>query len=185
MNNSNVIGCDNNPIGWRATPVPEPPDSMNPKDKLGLKKPALRLVPWVAVLWMAKVFTFGAKKYSEFNWRKKKVRSSVYDEAALRHIIAVMDGQDLDEETGLPHEAHVMACMAIKLDARACGVLVDDRDPTGNVAALINFLTEKDESRKEPVYKAKGGSFGSWDMSMEDEIKAKKAVDTSKDDAPF
>ena len=121
--------------------APEKPT--NPKDIAGSKKPPLRLLPTVALLYLSRVMALGAKKYGEWNWRASKVRATIYDEAALRHIFALLDGQDTDEESGLPHEAHIMACMAIKLDAQACGQLIDDRNKSGNVPNLIKQLTEK------------------------------------------
>ena len=121
-----------------------PPQGLtNPKDIAGTKKPPLRLLPTVALLYLSRVMALGAKKYGEWNWRASKVRATIYDEAALRHIFALLDGQDTDEESGLPHEAHIMACMAIKLDAQACGQLIDDRNKSGNVPNLIKQLTEK------------------------------------------
>jgi len=125
-------------------PNDKPPTvSSNPKDIAGTKKPPLRLLPTIGLVYLAKVMALGAKKYGPWNWRDAAVRATVYDEAALRHLFAVLDGQDLDEESGLPHEAHIMACMAIKLDAKACGKLIDDRNKSGNVAPLLKQLTEK------------------------------------------
>ena len=120
-----------------------PSQPTNPKDAAGTKKPPLRLLPTIALLYLSRVMALGAKKYGEWNWRASKVRATIYDEAALRHIFALLDGQDKDEESGLPHEAHIMACMAIKLDAQACGQLIDDRNKSGNVAGVIKQLTEK------------------------------------------
>jgi hypothetical protein len=125
-------------------PNDKPPTvSSNPKDIAGTKKPPLRLLPTIGLIYLAKVMALGAKKYGPWNWRDAAVRATVYDEAALRHLFALLDGQDLDEESGLPHEAHIMACMAIKLDAKACGKLIDDRNKSGNVAPLLKQLTEK------------------------------------------
>jgi hypothetical protein len=123
----------------------KPVPSSNPKDIAGTKKPPLRLLPTIALLYLSRAMSLGAKKYGEFNWRAAKIRATVYDEAALRHIFALLDGQDTDEESGLPHEAHVMACMAIKLDAAAVGTLIDDRNKSGKVPELIKQLTEKND----------------------------------------
>jgi hypothetical protein len=59
---------------------------------------------------VAKVRTFGAKKYSRGNWLKgfKYTRSIA---AALRHIMAFNSGQDLDPESGLSHIAHAVCCL--------------------------------------------------------------------------
>jgi hypothetical protein len=58
----------------------------------------------------------------------------VYYDAAMRHLMAYFDGQDLDPESGLPHLAHVMACASILIDAKKNETLNDNRpkNETGN-----------------------------------------------------
>lgn len=52
------------------------------------------------------VLEFGAKKYGEYNWRK--VSPERYVDAIGRHLLAVGAGEELDEDTGMPHTAHVL-----------------------------------------------------------------------------
>ena len=99
----------------------------NPKTALGEAKPKMSDTPTIGVREMGRVFTMGAAKYGRFNWRKHKVSSSVYYDAGLRHLMAWFDGEDLDQESGHPHLAHVMACMNIILDAQTHGKLNDNR----------------------------------------------------------
>jgi hypothetical protein len=119
-------------------------DTTNPKDLEGMKKPPLRLVPPALILWVSKAFEEGARKYGAFNWRAKSVRRSIYIEAAMRHLLALQDGEDVDPESGLPHECKAAACLAILLDARETGNLIDDRPPPGPAAELIRRLTVND-----------------------------------------
>lgn len=116
---------------------------INPKDILGLKKAPLRLFPPAALIIGSKVMALGAAKYGPYNWREKKVRYTVYLEAAMRHILTAQDGEEIDPESGQPHIAHALCCMAILLDARATGNLVDDRPTPGVAGKLIAELTEK------------------------------------------
>ena len=102
-----------------------------PKDALGIKKAPLRLVPPALAIYTSIAMAVGGHKYGPYNWRSKKVLYSVYLEAALRHIADAIDGEDEDEESGGPPEAHIAACMAIILDARVTGNLIDDRPPKG------------------------------------------------------
>lgn len=102
------------------------PDT-NPKTAFGVQKPPMHLVPPPALLALADVMGLGAKKYGPYNWREHTVSSSVYQAAALRHLMAWWDGQDADPESGQSHLAHAMACMAIVIDARTHGRLNDDR----------------------------------------------------------
>ena len=100
---------------------------INPKDACGAKKAPLTLVPLIAIVKCSLVMALGAMKYGKMNWRSNKVKETVYIEAALRHLYAAMDGEETDSESGQSHYAHAMACMAILLDAKETGNLVDDR----------------------------------------------------------
>lgn len=115
----------------RATPaVAKYPDN-NPKTRYGEAKPKLSNVPTGPMFAMGSVFDLGAAKYGKFNWRRKVVSATVYYDAALRHLMAWYGGEALDTESGQSHLAHVMACMAILLDAECHGNLNDNRCPEG------------------------------------------------------
>ena len=99
----------------------------NPKTQLGEAKPKISDAPTIAIRALGQVMSMGAVKYGAFNWREKCVSSTVYYDAAWRHLSAWFEGEDLDPESGLPHLGHVMACMAILIDAEANGMLNDNR----------------------------------------------------------
>ena len=124
-------------------PVPtlELHPNANPKHAYGLTKPPLDLIPPVALVYEAMVFKHGSDKYGSFNWRDAAVVRSVYLAAAMRHLLALMDGQDKDPDSGCPHESHVRACMGIVQDARECGKLIDDRHTPGQVSRVMAELT--------------------------------------------
>lgn len=124
----------------RAVSAPVYPDN-NPKTAIGVTKPSLSKVPPAAVLYTALAFMDGARKYGPFNWRTKKVTASIYIDAAKRHLDAWFDGEELADDSGLPHFAHALACIAILVDAKECGVLVDDRPPPGCTARLLREWT--------------------------------------------
>lgn len=114
----------------------------NPKDRVGMTKAPLRLVPPAGLIEVSKVMSRGAEKYGPYNWREQKVRYMVYVEAALRHLYAAMDGEDRDADSDAPHLASVAACMLILLDAIACGSYVDDRPAIrGKTGQLIKETT--------------------------------------------
>jgi hypothetical protein len=82
------------------------------------EKPRMYLLPPKTLLEVSKVLTFGAAKYDEHNWKKLDNLQNRYTGAALRHIFAHMDGEDLDPETGLDHLAHALCCLMFKLEAK-------------------------------------------------------------------
>lgn len=59
---------------------------------------------------IAKVSRFGAKKYEDRNWEKGIKFSRVYA-AAMRHLLAFWDGEDIDMESCLTHLAHASTCL--------------------------------------------------------------------------
>ena len=59
---------------------------------------------------VVKVLTKGAIKYSPNNWHKCKGKLRYYA-AGMRHLEAWRKGEDLDNESGLPHLAHAMCCL--------------------------------------------------------------------------
>ena len=76
------------------------------------EKPDMSLIPPAALELTAAVLTYGARKYAPDNW--KKVEGRRYIAALLRHVCREMrDPGGVDEETGLPHVAHIGANAAI------------------------------------------------------------------------
>ena len=117
---------------------PEPlPSDQNPKDLLGVKKINIFAVPPSAILYTSLAMNNGGQKYGFYNWRGKKVVFSVYYSAAMRHLFALLDGQELDTESGLPHLAHASACLAILIDAKETGNLIDDRPAPGAAPKVL------------------------------------------------
>ncbi len=84
-------------------------------------KPSAALLPGKALLKVAEVLDFGAKKYAANNWRKG-INFTRLLSAAERHLLALNDGEELDPETGLPHEAHAICellfLLQLKLEHR-------------------------------------------------------------------
>jgi len=66
------------------------------------------LIPPHAMEELAKVLTYGAKKYKPNNWRKVKDLSR-YEDALFRHLQEWRKGNELDKESKLPHLSHALA----------------------------------------------------------------------------
>jgi hypothetical protein len=73
----------------------------------GVKAERYDLIPVEALAQVARLYGRGAEKYAEHNWRKGYEWSKSY--AALqRHATQFWNGEDIDEEMGLPHMASVV-----------------------------------------------------------------------------
>lgn len=117
------------------------PRSTNPKDRIGITKPPLHLVPPVAIIHEAMAFKDGAEKYGPYNWRGESVSASVYIAATLRHIFSWNDGEAISQDSRVHHLGHARACLAILLDAESVGKLIDDRPPPGFASTLLTLMT--------------------------------------------
>lgn len=89
-------------------------------------KPDMALLSGPALLEVAKVMTYGKKKYSAHNWRGGFIWSRPLS-ACLRHVWSFINGEDNDPETGLSHLAHAMCCLMFVLEFVLTGAGQDDR----------------------------------------------------------
>lgn len=114
---------------WEATDTMEG-QKVKKKFKQGMKfddeKPRMDLLSAEALREIAKVMTFGAKKYGDHNWRKGLAWSRVIA-AALRHLTSFNAGEDKDKETGLSHLAHAGCCIMFLLEYEKSRKNFDDR----------------------------------------------------------
>lgn len=99
----------------------------NPKDIIGSDKLPIHLWPTTATAFGSLALLDGALKYGRTNYRAVGVRASIYYDALNRHMNAWFEGQNDDNDSGLPHLSHALACIAILVDAQAAGKLNDDR----------------------------------------------------------
>ena len=118
----------------------------NPKDLAALTKAPLHLWPMTATALGASALYDGMRKYGYYNWRVDKVSIMTYVAALQRHMFRYIEGEERDPDSGLPHLAHMLACLAILADAEASGKLTDDRPAPGPDAAEV--LGDVDESVK-------------------------------------
>lgn len=62
---------------------------------------------------MIRVLEFGAQKYARNNWKKGLKKSQILD-SMLRHLKAMLEGEEIDPESGLAHIGHIQ-CNAMFL----------------------------------------------------------------------
>lgn len=101
-----------------------------PLKKEGLKydaeKPRMDLISSKALIELARVLTYGAKKYDSHNWRKGIAYSRIIA-AIYRHLVAYNDGETYDKETGISHAAHAMCELMFLLEFEHTHPELDDR----------------------------------------------------------
>lgn len=101
---------------------------MNRVQKFDQDKPPLDLLAKVALELEAQVMAFGARKYSKHGWRSgTDMNWTRLTAAAMRHIFAFNEGEDLDPESGLSHLAHARCCLAFLIEYQMKELGIDDR----------------------------------------------------------
>lgn len=86
---------------------PEAPGGNELGRKDDLAKPRWTLLPWDALRAVVGVLEYGAQKYAPQGWRTVTDPVPRYRDALVRHLVAQMDGEDIDPESGHHHAAHV------------------------------------------------------------------------------
>lgn len=90
-------------------------------------KPCMSDIPQLSLMSVAKVFNYGAKKYSKFNYSGGTDWLRYYD-AAQRHMNAWMTGEDIDESS-FSHIDHSIASLMMLRENMHLNTGVDNRNP--------------------------------------------------------
>lgn len=94
--------------------------------KFDSEKFRMDLISPVAIEELAKVLTFGAKKYDDWNWSKGIAYTRILA-AVLRHTFAYLRGESKDPESGLSHMSHVFCNVMFLLHFEYYRPELDDR----------------------------------------------------------
>jgi hypothetical protein len=125
----------------------------NPKDAVGARKVPTSTVPAGVMMEVGLAMLEGARKYGRHNYRAIGVRSSVYYDAARRHIDAWWEGEDIDPKSGLSHLTKAIASLVVIRDAEMVGKVEDDRPPplpTGWIERLNELAGEIIDNHPDP-----------------------------------
>lgn len=107
--------------------IPDPVQaSPSRADRYNAGKPQFSVLPWYALLEVAKVAEMGSRKYAPNNW-KKGFPASELEDSALRHYAAWKSGEDLDSESKLFHLAHWAWNVLVLLETIHNHPKMDDR----------------------------------------------------------
>lgn len=114
----------------------------NPKQFYGDKKPPLHLFPTTAIAGGCMAFLEGNLKYGRDNFRAAPVEAMTYVRACIGHMMAWGEGRDIDPDSGLDELFKAVACVAILIDAKYAGSLIDNRKYPGGFHALYKSLED-------------------------------------------
>lgn len=101
----------------------------NPKDSIGSTKPPLSTISGLVLFEIGSAMLEGACKYRRHNYRIAGVRTSIYYDAAMRHLVRFWEGEDIDPDSGIPHITKAIASLIVLRDSQMVGNVVDDRPP--------------------------------------------------------
>lgn len=118
------------------------PDT-NPKRQYGVASVPLNMWSPLASAYGALGLYNGALKYGKANFANTPVEASIYIAAAMRHLSAWASGQEDDPADGVPNLGGVLANIAILLEARAAGMLIDDRLKMEGYLKELDLLKDK------------------------------------------
>lgn len=118
------------------------PTGTNPKAAYGAAKLPMHLWPALATAYGVVALSNGAFKYGIANYKGTPVEMSTYLAALLRHAQSFIEGEEYDPVDGQPHLGGILANVAIILEARAVGMMIDDRPIAGGYLKEQAMLTE-------------------------------------------
>ena len=105
---------------------------MNQNAKADAGKPRPLLVPTSLMRAVMAIREYGCQKYHDpDNW--KKVDAERYKNAAYRHWLAYLEGEELDEESHLPHLWHLACNVAFLIE------LDREREASGGICEQIEI----------------------------------------------
>lgn len=116
--------------------------SNDPKGKAATGKLKFENIPLTALVDLANGMNDGAAKYGSHNWLtvEEPIDNMVYINAALRHLVLYMAGEDAARDSGVNHLAHVICGLSVLRSAEAVGKVQDNRRKLPGEA--INRLAE-------------------------------------------
>lgn len=134
------LSCDGEHSAWvRLSTAPAPDDppartfhmlkATNPKDAIGVSKAPMSTVSAVVLAEVGVAMLEGARKYGRHNYRAAGVRSSVYYDATMRHLMAWWEGEDTDPDSGMSHITKAITSLVVLRDAMIQDMCTDDRPP--------------------------------------------------------
>jgi len=106
------------------------------------------LIPPWPIDELAKVYTYGSKKYDDDNWRKGLAWKRNVIGPLFRHLWKWLRGEKLDDESNCHHLAMVMWQCCALMEYERCKVGQDDRNPYD-----LDLMEENERNRRIEMWK--------------------------------
>lgn len=87
------------------------------KDTAGKPRLSLALQMRQALIALTDIREFGLQKYPDAE-NYKKVPEDMWLDALVRHLVAYIHGEELDEESGKPHLAHALCNLVYLIELK-------------------------------------------------------------------
>lgn len=116
--------------------------TVNKKEGPGRLKVSMSVVPGIVLAEISVALMEGALVYGSHNYRDSEVKCSTYYDAAMRHLLAWWEGEDIDAKSGISHVTKAISGLIVLRDCMMNGVAHDDRPATPSEMTMddINAL---------------------------------------------
>lgn len=111
------------------------------------------LVDWKSLEPMVRVLMYGAEKYEIDNWKKGQDLKSL-SSCLMRHLVAFMDGEDNDPESGESHLGHILCNAMFMIHSQANHLWTDNRDLSEDAAYLEECRLAREQQLARDIEKA-------------------------------
>lgn len=113
-------------------------------------KPMFRLFPKYVLREIAKVLTYGSKKYDEDpndpNWMKIPDAKNRYYDAAMRHLDAYHNGEEYDEESNYLHIVHAITNLMFILGLKLNDDIATDAVTDAQIMKILSTKVGEDNA---------------------------------------
>lgn len=131
---------------------------IDPKGDAGAKKLPLGSMPWAVIAEASLGMGEGMVKYGAHNWRESGgVEVMTYVEAAKRHLLAFVLGEDIDPFSGIHHISKAITSLMVVRDAQINNCATDNRPPAVD-PAFLEMLTASWGGVREKALAAKAAA---------------------------
>lgn len=105
-------------------------------------KSKIHYIPAEIILGMGHAFEMGAEKHGPYSFRDNPIDYTELIDSTMRHLLAFMNGEDNDPESGLPHLWHAGCNIGMLEWTRVNAPEKDDRPKKSLGRNIINSLQD-------------------------------------------